>query len=268
MFEEYKSLTIKSLSEDIGNKDKVDLMFSAGMDSLVLFLALKEMEKDFVCHTFYLEGKERTDYAKAEKACSVYNVPLIPSIIPKLTSDEIRDNLRKLISVIKSYRKRDVEVLYAYTYVVDNLLTDDVVIGFDYAGGDTRTERQHYMKDLTPDRYKAFCEEGWNNENSSGKKVLQDYLNVYNKNLHVPYKKRYMIDYITQYTLKQLHSPKQKQYKYEGFKKEIDDLGLYRINIPSQQDTKDYFKEVFGFKNPMEARSFYKKIYEEVVKNP
>lgn len=268
MFELYRDLVVFSLVEDIEKKEKVDLMFSAGMDSLVLFLALKELKKEFVCQTFYLEGKEKTDYEKARIACDFYNVPLVPTVIPKLTKNEIVDNLKKLIFKIKSYRKRDVEVIYPYLYVADNLQTQDVVIGFDYAGGDTRVERQHYMKDTTPDRYKEFCEKGWLNENSSGKQVLSEFLKIHsNKNLHVPYKKRYMIEYINQFTLKELHSPKQKQYKYEGFKTEIDRVGLYRLNIPSQQDTKDYFKEVFGFKNPMEARSFYQKIYKEVHQN-
>jgi len=267
MFEEYRDILLQTMSEETNGRDKVDLFFSAGMDSLVLFFSLKNLEKNFICQTFYLNPLSR-DLKYSKIVCDNSGIEQIITQIPQLSLQETRHNIGLLMTEIKSCRKTHIETIYPFIFCRPKIISDAVIMGFDFdITGDGKKESIKFRKDETPERFKKEILENLNNPNKSGGGQLRAYLKNTEKTLITPYKNNLIINYITQFTWRQINSPKQKMPSYIAFKKEIDELNLYRRNSPSQIESgvRDHFLKVFGCTKVYEIQKIYREIYKEYV---
>lgn len=269
MFEEFKPLLKKSILECLKETNKANLFFSSGLDSSSIFFLLKELESDFSCYTYCLEGHKSKDIEYSSKICDHYNIEQKIISVPKLTKDETIEKIVELMKIIKSFRKTHVESIYSFLFLDKKELTENLFFGLECISGTSKKTSIKVYKDDTPDRFKEIVMSNFSNDSVDGRGQLKLFFDTAERKTSYPFHNLDILNYITFFTHKQLHHPKQKMYIYESFKKEFNDLSSYRrsANGHLEAGVRDHLMKVFECSLPYQATKKYKELYRERVEN-
>jgi hypothetical protein len=107
------------------------LSFSGGIESSAIFFGLIENgTPPYECVTFEVGGKETKDTFYAKKICKYYDVPLVVVDIPIQSKEELVEQCKVIIDIIKIARNIDVQCCHAYLHILDRIDTKNLITGF------------------------------------------------------------------------------------------------------------------------------------------
>ena len=106
------------------------LSFSAGIDSSMLLYGLMEINKPpKQLLTFQIEDYETNDLLYSRKIAEGFGIPLTIVKVPKVLKDEASEIINNIIDRIGISRKIDIQVCYAYHYMLQEIQTNHLVAG-------------------------------------------------------------------------------------------------------------------------------------------
>jgi hypothetical protein len=268
MFEPFKELLLQSTKEKIGNATSVDLFFSGGMDSLAIFLTLVNLGLDFRCFTYCLDGINSRDMKYSFLICKHFGIEQRIINVPKQPKDTVIKNIRRLMTIIGSKRKTHVESMYPYLFLDMDFIRQCSVMGLEYISCTSKNSTIELYKDETPDGLRNSVIKKMNDPENEALRELNVFFGASGKTIVFPYHDKRIVDYITQFTWKQLHLPKEKMYIYESFKPTIDSLSVYRksLNGHLEGGIRDYLMNVLECKNKFEVQKLYKELYDNNIR--
>jgi hypothetical protein len=267
MFEPLRELLYKSTKEKIGNATSVDLFFSGGMDSLSIFLTLVDLGIDFRCFTYCLDGLISRDVKYSSLICKHFGIKQEFIIVPRQSKKIVTNNIIRLMKMIGSKRKTHVESIYPYLFLNMDTVKDCTLMGLEYISCTSRHSTIELYKDETPENYKKSVIKKMNDPENEAVRELIVFFGLNEKTIVFPYHDKRIVDYITQFTWRQLHTPKEKMYIYECFKQEIDSLSIYRksLNGHLEGGIRDYLMNVLECKDKFEVQKLYKELYDNNI---
>lgn len=110
--------------------DEFSLSFSGGIDSSMILFELMQMgksPKELI--TFQIQDWETKDLFFSKKIAEYYNIPLKVINIPLVTRQEGVKIVKEIIDIIGLVRKIDIQVCYAYYYMLNHVSTSHLVAG-------------------------------------------------------------------------------------------------------------------------------------------
>lgn len=195
---DFKEMLLERLSKI---PKEFTLSFSAGIDSSMILYGLMEINKPpKQLLTFQVEDYETDDLLYSRKIADGYGIPLTIVKIPKVSKEEASNIIKDVTDTIDISRKIDIQVCYAYHYMLKEIQTNYLVAGLyediiyetnaklsikyrDMLKGDvTREEFDTYYKD-----HKRLCYEDKNaNGNIHNHLVIRNYLTAKGITLDTP----------------------------------------------------------------------------------
>lgn len=195
---EFKQILLKRLEQV---PEDYTLSFSAGIDSSMLLYGLMEINKPpKQLLTFQIEDYETNDLYYSRKIAEGFGIPLTIVKIPKVSKDDASEIINDIIDRIEISRKIDIQVCYAYHYMLQEIQTNHLVAGLyedviyetnaklsikyrDVLKGDlSREEFDDYYND-----HRRLCYEDKNaNGNVHNHLIIRKYLNSYGITLDTP----------------------------------------------------------------------------------
>lgn len=195
---DFKEMLLERLSK---LPKEFTLSFSAGIDSSMILYGLMEINKPpKQLLTFQVEDYETDDLVYSRKIADGYGIPLTIVKIPKVSKEEASTIIKDVTDTIGISRKIDIQVCYAYHYMLKEIQTNYLVAGLyediiyetnaklsikyrDMLKGDvTREEFDTYYKD-----HKRLCYEDKNaNGNIHNHLVIRNYLTAKGITLDTP----------------------------------------------------------------------------------
>lgn len=195
---EFKELLLQRLKE---TPSEYTLSFSAGIDSSMLLYGLMEINKPPTqLLTFQVEDFETNDLLYSRKIAEGYRIPLTIVKIPKVSKDSASVIIGDIINRTQLSRKIDIQVCYAYHYMLEQIQTKHLVAGLyedviyetnaklsikyrDVLKGDIlKEEFDKYYND-----HRRLCYEDKNaNGNVHNHLIIRKYLNSYGIILDTP----------------------------------------------------------------------------------
>lgn len=268
MFEQFKELLRLSTKEKIGNATSVDLFFSGGMDSLAIFLTLMDLDVDFRCFTYCLDGFASRDIMYSSLICKNFGIKQEFIIVPKQSKKIVIDNIIRLMKIIGSKRKTHVESIYPYLFLSMDSLEKCSIMGLEYISCTSKHSTIELYKDKTPEKLRESVIKKMNDPENEALKELNVFFGANERTIVFPYHDKNIVDYITQFTWRQLHLPREKMYIYESFKPVIDSLSVYRksLNGHLEGGIRDYLMNILECKNKFEVQKLYKELYDNNVR--
>lgn len=107
------------------------LSFSGGVESSAILFGMMEVNNlPYECITFQVSNKESQDMYFAKKICKEYNIILRVVKIPILSKDDLINEVREIIDIIKFVRNIDIQSCHAYKYMIPDMHTTNLVTGF------------------------------------------------------------------------------------------------------------------------------------------
>lgn len=195
---EFKQILLKRLEQV--PKDYT-LSFSAGIDSSMLLYGLMEINKPpKQLLTFQIEDYETNDLYYSRKIAEGFGIPLTIVKIPKVSKDDASEIINDIIDRIEISRKIDIQVCYAYHYMLEEIQTNHLVAGL-YEDVIYETNAKLSIKyrdvlkgDLSKEEFddyynghRRLCYEDKNaNGNIHNHLIIRKYLNSYGITLDTP----------------------------------------------------------------------------------
>lgn len=195
---EFKQILLKRLEQV--PKDYT-LSFSAGIDSSMLLYGLMEINKPpKQLLTFQIEDYETNDLYYSRKIAEGFGIPLTIVKIPKVSKDDASEIINDIIDRIEISRKIDIQVCYAYHYMLQEIQTNHLVAGL-YEDVIYETNAKLSIKyrdvlkgDLSKEEFddyynghRRLCYEDKNaNGNIHNHLIIRKYLNSYGITLDTP----------------------------------------------------------------------------------
>lgn len=259
---------LKSAIGDYQIKDKCALLFSGGTDSLTIFWALKELGIDFKCYTFGLKDIRSIDIEVSKLACDFYDIEH-EIIEAESKGIVLRDELEEVISIIKSYRKTHVEVMWGYFYLIKNIKEKFILSGLqaDTLYGSSKSMSIKYSK--SPSEFRVAREKAIKNNDQEGYAQAILLSKFYNKILYAPYTHPKVRKFILKYSWRELNSPKQKKPARVGFSKYFHQIPIYRKNDNMQcgSGIREYLSELLWDKEVNKgSHTKVTRLYKEISK--
>lgn len=177
------------------------LSFSAGIDSSMLLYGLMEINKPpKQLLTFQIEDYETNDLYYSRKIAEGFGIPLTIVKIPKVSKDESSTIISDIISRIEISRKIDIQVCYAYHYMLQEIQTNHLVAGlYEDVIYETNAKLSIKYRDVLKgyiskeefdnyyNNHRRLCYEDKNaNGNVHNHLIIRKYLNSYNITLDTP----------------------------------------------------------------------------------
>lgn len=195
---DFKEMLLERLSK---LPKEFTLSFSAGIDSSMILYGLMEINKPpKQLLTFQVEDYETDDLLYSRKIADGYDIPLTIVKIPKVSKEEASNIIKDVTDTIGISRKIDIQVCYAYHYMLKEIQTNYLLAGLyediiyetnaklsikyrDMLRGDvTREEFDNYYK-----HHKRLCYEDKNaNGNIHNHLVIRNYLTAKGITLDTP----------------------------------------------------------------------------------
>lgn len=195
---DFKEMLLERLSK---LPKEFTLSFSAGIDSSMILYGLMEINKPpKQLLTFQVEDYETDDLVYSRKIADGYGIPLTIVKIPKVSKEKASTIIKDVTDTIGISRKIDIQVCYAYHYMLKEIQTNYLVAGLyediiyetnaklsikyrDMLKGDvTREEFDTYYKD-----HKRLCYKDKNaNGNIHNHLVIRNYLTAKGITLDTP----------------------------------------------------------------------------------
>lgn len=256
---EFRNLLREVIQRDLPS-EPVALLFSGGTDSLTVLWILLELGIDVTCYTFNLSYFQSTDLRASKKACEHWKVKQI--IVNEDHDENIPQQLRKVIGVIKSARKTHVEVMYGYWYLINSVKEKHIYSGIqaDTLYGSNKKSAIHYGK-KTAEEFTTYRKELVSNPGQEGLLQARLIAEQFGKILHAPYSDNSIREFFYQYSWKQLNSPRQKMPPVVSFFKEFGELPIYRHDDNMQCGS--HLREHLAI-----YVTHYRKIYQEIFGEP
>lgn len=206
--------------------EPVALLFSGGTDSLTILWTLLDLEARVTCYTFHLSYYESTDLRASRLACDFYQVP---QVIINEDKGEILDQLKDVITVIKSPRKTHVEVMYGYWFLIQAVKEKHIFSGIqaDTLYGSNKNSAIQYGKRLAGD-FTKFRQHLLANPGQEGLCQANLIARHFNKVLFTPYSSQNIRDFFFRYSWADLNKPKQKMPAVISFSEKFRELPIYR----------------------------------------
>lgn len=195
---EFKTILLNRL-KDIPNE--YTLSFSAGIDSSMLLYGLMEINKPpKQLLTFQVENYETNDLYYSRKIAEGFGIPLTIVKIPKVSKDEASEIINNITTRIGISRKIDIQVCYAYHYMLKEIQTNHLVAGlYEDVIYETNAKLSIKYRDVLKgdlskeefDKYynnhRRLCYEDKNaNGNVHNHFIIRKYLNSYDITLDTP----------------------------------------------------------------------------------
>lgn len=195
---EFKEILLKRLEQVPSD---YTLSFSAGIDSSMLLYGLMEINKPpKQLLTFQIEDYETNDLYYSRKIAEGFGIPLTIVKIPKVSKEEASNIINDITNRIGISRKIDIQVCYAYHYMLQEIQTNHLVAGLyedviyetnaklsikyrDVIKGDlSKEEFDNYYNN-----HRRLCYEDKNaNGNVHNHLIIRKYLNSYGITLDTP----------------------------------------------------------------------------------
>lgn len=195
---EFKQILLKRLEQIPSD---YTLSFSAGIDSSMLLYGLMEINKPpKQLLTFQIEDYETNDLHYSRKIAEGFGIPLTIVKIPKVSKDDASVIISDIITRIEISRKIDIQVCYAYHYMLQEIQTNHLVAGL-YEDVIYETNAKLSIKyrdvlkgDLSKEEFddyynghRRLCYEDKNaNGNVHNHLIIRKYLNSYGITLDTP----------------------------------------------------------------------------------
>jgi len=149
------------LTEIIKEIDDFGILFSGGLDSSLLALLSKQLNKRFTCYVVGTENSEDIDYAK--KVASFLDIKLKIKI---LTDKEIIENLKKVIEIIKDNDYIKVSVgLVVYSAIKFAKENNEKILitgtGADGIFGGFEHHLKNSFEEIHKEFYRSLKEDTW-----------------------------------------------------------------------------------------------------------
>lgn len=195
---EFKQILLKRLEQV---PDDYTLSFSAGIDSSMLLYGLMEINKPpKQLLTFQIEDYETNDLYYSRKIAEGFGIPLTIVKIPKVSKDEASEIINDIIDRIKISRKIDIQVCYAYHYMLQEIQTNHLVAGlYEDVIYETNAKLSIKYRDVLKgelskeefdnyyNNHRRLCYEDKNaNGNVHNHLIIRKYLNSYGITLDTP----------------------------------------------------------------------------------
>jgi asparagine synthetase B (glutamine-hydrolysing) len=195
---EFKKILLKRLQEV---PTEYTLSFSAGIDSSMLLYGLMEINKPpKQLLTFQVEDYETNDLYYSRKIAEGYGIPLTIVKIPKVSKELASNIIHDITSRIHLSRKIDIQVCYAYHYMVQEIQTNHLVAGlYEDVIYETNAKLSIKYREMLTDKlsrsefdeyynnHRRLCYEDKNaNGNVHNHLIIRKYLNSYGITLDTP----------------------------------------------------------------------------------
>jgi len=177
------------------------LSFSAGIDSSAILFGLHELDKTpKQMVTFMLEGyPESSDLKFSRKIADDLRIELLVAKIPNVTTFMLQQDLHDIIAWVPKIRSIDIQVCYAYKYMLEMLEPGvPLVMGMypelSYHASDMTHEKHFKMarKGLISWRelyeYEKHVEDYWKWNDRSNYKVIGEYIESKGHQAVMPFK--------------------------------------------------------------------------------
>lgn len=212
------------ISENCG-ADPVALLFSGGTDSLTILWTLLEIGVVPTCYHFHLAGRESPDTRAARLACSTWKVPL--RIIQ--SGPNIKADVERTISVIRSARKTHVEVMYAYMQLLEAVTERHVFSGIqaDTLYGSNKNAAIQCGKESAKE-FAKYRAELLANSGQEGHAQANMIAKHFGKILITPYSDGRMRSLMMEWSWAELNRPRQKMPAVLGFAERYAEVAIYR----------------------------------------
>lgn len=195
---EFKELLLNRL-QDIPSE--YSLSFSAGIDSSMLLYGLMEINKPpKQLLTFQVEDYETNDLYYSRKIAEGFNIPLTIVKVPKVSKKDASSIISDITNRIGISRKIDIQVCYAYHYMLKEIHTTHLVAGlYEDVIYETNAKLSIKYRDVLNNKlskkefddyynnHRKMCYEDKNaNGNVHNHLIIRKYLNSYDITLDTP----------------------------------------------------------------------------------
>jgi diphthine-ammonia ligase len=126
-----EELLIRELKKT--SKKKIGLLFSGGVDSLVLAYYLKKLNYDFTCYTASMKNSNSEDLKQAKEVAKFLKLNLKHK---EIETKQVPKYLKKIIPIIKTTNPVDVSVALTLQVAEELAVKDKVKIVFSGLGSD------------------------------------------------------------------------------------------------------------------------------------
>jgi len=226
---EFRAILKEVIEKDL-TQEPVALLFSGGTDSLTILWTLLDLGVSVTCYTFRLERIESTDSKVAQLVAKAWRVPIQIVAAPYQEPNDLRQDVTRVIRIIKSARKTHVEVMWAYWHLFQAVKESQVWSGLqaDTLYGTSKSMAIKYAKD--PAAFLSAREKMVANPDQEGLRQAQRIAAHFSKSLCVPYTSQAIRDFMFAFSWSSLNRPKQKMPAVLGFEREFKQAPVYRRN--------------------------------------
>jgi len=227
---EFKRILRKATEQRL-SCDRPVLLFSGGTDSLAVFWTLLELSPKLATYTFRLEEKVSQDSRAANAAAAHWGIVNYPIVIKDGGAKNTAEEVKRVVRKIGSARKTHVECAWPFIHIEPRIPEGAQVwcgINADDLYGSARSVATTYGKDASPRAFAEFRRKLLADEKTSAWEALGK---VFDKSEVVsPYRDPELIDLMCKYSWGELNRPRQKWFVVEAFRKQYEQLAIYRRN--------------------------------------
>lgn len=134
--EKTHKLLLNAIKKRIPNEQKIGLLFSGGVDSTFIAIALKKLGVDFTCYTAKVEGgkiQEAPDLVYAKRIAKDYDLKLK---IAKTTTEELEKEVIEIVKLIEDRNYIKVSVALPFHLACKEAKKDGVKVMFSGLGSE------------------------------------------------------------------------------------------------------------------------------------
>jgi len=259
------------INEKIEDKNDVAILFSGGLDSLSILYSCLDLSIQPILYTFYLDSYVSEDIISSRRIATNLDLKLNEIVISTKNVDDLIHDVKYVIKKYNVFLKTQVQCIYPFLYVIPYIKEKYILSGLcaDDLYGSSRS-----MGKLRNniDQYNKIRQQKIDNIHTSSYFEIKSMVEEYNKIFIAPYKEDVkIIEYFMKQADKEMNHPKQKMLTYLDYKKEIDDLKLYRRNQNLQCVSKirewhdELLKTSLNTKNYKMVSPIYKNIYNNEI---
>lgn len=194
--------------------DDIALFLSGGMDSILLFVSLIELKKNFTVYSFTREGHESSDFKRAKTLAYHFNIPFIRIELKMDDREYLLSQLRILKYSYGCKKKTEFECCFPFLEAAP-LVTQPYVLtghGSDQNFCIAKSAMLHWRDKIDEYRFNAH-------KNPLQYKILYKIFSGFGSILlPYPYQCKEMNEWFTGKSWHECNSPKQKQLLLNEFK--------------------------------------------------
>lgn len=262
LVKEFKEVFLKELES---TPTDCMLSLSGGIESSCIYYGLIELGRKPKSLTFHLEGVDSSDLYFTEKICKKYDTELVVVDIPRVSVEELIEELHEILKVTDVPRSIDTQVCYVYSKCFPQM-SQSLIAGFfsgvlygpiaaktfikfsEFKKG--RITEKQLNEHLHYNRKLVYTGRGY-----TGRKhnyiVIDDFLKYHGYNLISPLRSKSIYDFYSNFSFQEIFNsfdgkihPKWNMVMM--FQEHFDNIGNHdnRKNMHVEGGVKEYFESI------------------------